>query len=87
MGYRASVSKIRDHIAQELGIKYGHNEHAHGIGNNNALEIIVSDPCSDEEQVCGLLHLTDDMFGGVICWVSDIDNKRKTQSITIRGER
>lgn len=79
---RAKVHLVREYIAEMTGLKFGKNEHAYGIGNNNAIEIIVTD--DDEEQICGLLHLTNDMFGGVIAWVSDIDGNRETPSRTIR---
>ena len=72
--YRAKVSLIRNYIAERVPVKFGRNEHANGIGNNNSIEIIVMD--GDEEQICGLLHMTDDMFGNVIAWTSDIDGKR-----------
>ena len=86
--YRAQVNKIANRVKDEMiyygePIKYGRNDHAHGIGNNNAIEIIVDNGC--EEQICGLLHLTNNMYGSVICWVSDIDGKRTSDSITIRG--
>lgn len=56
--------------------KYGHTTHAHGIGNNNAIEIIyVGDPT--EEQICGLLHLTQGMYGEAYMFVTDIDGNRK----------
>ena len=79
---RASVAKIREYVSTRVPVKYGRNEHAKGIGNNNAIEIIVTD--GNEEQICGLLHLTDDMYGGVICWVSDIDGGRKSNTRKIR---
>ena len=83
--YRAMVSKVKEKLLQKVpNIKYGRVEHANGIGNNNAIEIVyVGDP--NEEQICGLLHLTDDMYGGVIFWVSDIDNNRGITSWTILG--
>jgi len=81
---RVKVSYVRDAIlARSYGIKLGKVEHAHGIGNNNAYEIIYTgNPI--EEQICGYLHLTDDMYGGVICWVSDYDGSRTTESRKLR---
>ena len=81
--YRAKVYLVQEYIAERVPIKFGRNEHEYGIGNNNAIEIIVTD--GDEEQICGLLHLTDDMFGGVIAWTSDIDEKRKGYQRKIYG--
>ena len=81
--YRAKVSLVRNYIAERVPVKFGRNEHANGIGNNNAVEIIVMD--GDEEQICGLLHMTDDMFGNIIAWTSDIDEKRKGYCRTIYG--
>lgn len=81
--YRAKVGKIRQYIADRIPVKYGQNDHLHGIGNNNAIELIVT--VDGEEQVCGHLHLTNDMFGSVIWWVSDIDGITKTETLTIHG--
>ena len=82
IGHRSMVvGKIRDYIFDNLDYNgfpcfAGKTEHAYGIGNNNAIEIIYAG--EEEQQICGLLHLTDDMFGGVSAWVSDIDKTRKT---------
>ena len=87
---RAQVYLIRRKVGGWLGddFKFGKNEHAHGIGNNNAIEVIYLGE-DNEEQICALLHLTDDMYGGVYCWVSDIDEERKSESafISDRGVR
>lgn len=81
---RVQVSMVRDTILMRVPhIRLGKNEHAHGIGNNNSYEIIYTGN-SSEEQICGLLHLTNDMFGGVIAWVSDIDGNRATPSRKLR---
>ena len=40
-------------------------------------EDVIGDP--KEEQICGIIHLTNNMFGYHICWVSDIDRDRKTE--------
>lgn len=84
--YRAKVSKIKEALVSlcDSGVKLGYVSHAHGIGNNNAIEIIYTEN-PNEEQICGLLHLTDDMYGGVIFWVSDIDGNKKTSTWIIRG--
>lgn len=83
--YRAEVSKIKDKLLRKVhSIKFGKVEQANGIGNNNAIEIVcLDDP--NEERICGLLHLTDDMFGGVVFWVSDIDGNRKTKQWKMIG--
>ena len=81
---RVKVSMVRDAIVRCVPkIRLGKNEHANGIGNNNAYEIIYTGN-PQEEQICGLLHLTDDMFGGVIAWVSDVDGNRPTLSRKLR---
>ena len=83
--YRAQVHLVRKWVEDRLPeFKFGKCKHAHGIGNNNAFEIIYTGN-PNEEQICGLFHLTDNMYGGVICWVSDIDETQKTGSRTIRG--
>lgn len=79
---RVRPGRIRDYLESRLPVKFGRNEDASGIGNNNALQIIVQNGA--EEQICGLLHLTDDMFGGVYAWVSDIDGDRRTPTRHIR---
>lgn len=82
--YRAKTYKIRQYIESKMPfLKFGKNEHAYGIGNNNAIEIILAG--DTEEQIVGQLHLTDNMFGGVICWCSDIDDRRRTHSLKFVG--
>lgn len=80
--YRTQVYKVREAIQNALDKKFGKgtvifgkNEHANGIGNNNAIEIIFND--KEEQQICGLLHLTDNMYGGCIAFVTDIDGDRR----------
>ena len=81
---RVRVSIVRDEIVRRVPqIRIGKNEHAYGIGNNNAYEIIYTGNPT-EEQICGLLHLTNDMFGGVYAWVSDVDGSRKTDTRHLR---
>ncbi len=81
---RVQVSMVRDAIVSRVPkIRLGKNEHAHGIGNNNAYEIIYTGNPA-EEQICGALHLTNDMFGGVYAWVSDVDGGRKTETRHLR---
>ena len=82
---RARAYKIRKRLESVYGYKFGKNEHTYGIGNNNAIELIVG-ANMNEEHICGLLHLTDDMFGSVLAWITDIDGERKTGTIKIKGE-
>ena len=85
---RVQVHLIKQYLFKHMPeIKFGNVTHANGIGNNNSIECIWKS--DTEEQICALLHLTDDMFGGVYAWVSDIDNVRKTTTyhITERGIR
>lgn len=79
---RVRPGRILGYLESRLPVKFGRNEDTSGIGNNNALQIIVKNGA--EEQICGLLHLTDDMFGGVYAWVSDIDGGRRTPTRHIR---
>lgn len=82
--YRAIPNLIFEEVWHQCkGIKRGADCNRTGIGNNNAFEIIYIE--KDEEQICGILHLTDNMYGDVICWFSDIDNERKTDTIIIKG--
>lgn len=82
------VGKIRDYIFDNLDYNgfpcfAGKTEHAYGIGNNNAIEIIYVG--EEEQQICGLLHLTAHIYGGgVSAWVSDIDEQRKTPTYEFR---
>jgi len=83
--YRAKVSKVKEQLLRYVpSIKFGNTTHAHGIGNNNAIEIVYTGN-NFEEQICGLLHLIDDMYGGVLFYVTDIDGNRKTQTYQIHG--
>jgi len=73
-------------ILNANGTKYafGKTEHANGIGNNNATEIIyLGNP--NEQQICGLFHCNEDLGSSAFCYVTDIDEKRKSDTITIRG--
>lgn len=86
---RMSVPKVREYIVDcfkrlEVPVKFGKTEHAYGIGNNNAIEIIW---CGEEkeEQICGLLHLNTDMFGGMYCHCSDIDEENTTEVLHYRA--
>ena len=80
---RSDRSLILDRILKNVSdIKLGRDVNTTGIGNNWAHELIyTANPA--EEQIFGILHMTDDMFGSIICWMSDIDKKRKYESIQI----
>lgn len=83
--HRANRCLIKNYILERIeNVKYGKDMNTTGIGNNACYELIYTGNCS-EEQVFGIIHLTDDMFGSQIVWVSDIDNVRKTISKTISG--
>lgn len=86
---RIQVSKVKAYISNrftelEVPVKFCKTEHAHGIGNNNAIEIVW---CGEEkeEQICGLLHLNTDMYGGIYCYCTDVDGGTKTDVIHYRG--
>ena len=64
------------------GVKFGRSMNTTGIGNNECYEIICARDKA-EEQICGIIHLTNNMYGSTICWVSDYDNNRKTSSRNI----
>ena len=83
--YRSEGYLIKKYIlARVTNIKFGKDMNTTGIGNNGCYEIIyIGNP--DEEQICGLIHLTDDMYGNTICWVSDYDEKRKGKTRKIIG--
>lgn len=81
---RASRSLIKSEILNKTNyIKFGRNVNDTGIGNNACYELIYTGN-DQEEQIVGLFHCTDDMYGGQICWVSDIDDERSTKARTIR---
>ena len=85
---RVQVYDVKNYIFDNLDYNgfpcfAGKNEHAYGIGNNNAIEIIYAG--EEEQQICGLLHLTAHIYGGgVSAWVSDIDEQRKTPTYEFR---
>ena len=80
---RSDRKLIMSYILSKIdNIKFGRDMNTTGIGNNGCYEIICTSNPS-EEQICGLIHLTNDMYGGTICWVSDYDNIRKMPSRTI----
>ena len=83
--WRANGNKILNAIKNSVkDIKWGKYMNTTGIGNNASYEIIyLGNP--KEEQICGIIHVTDDMYGSQICWVSDYDGKRSTKSRTIPG--
>ena len=83
--YRAMTGKIVSAILNNVAnIKLGNDMNTTGIGNNWCKEIIYTGN-PKEEQIIGLLHCTDDMFGCVYCSVTDYDGGRKTKSRKIHG--
>lgn len=88
--YRANVGRIKNAVLSILnrnGEKYmlGRVEHAHGIGNNNAIEVIYLG--DNEQQICALMNINSDLYGGCFCYVTDIDGKRKSPTTKIIGTR
>lgn len=87
--YRARASRILKEalrIANTDGTMYqfGKVEHANGIGNNNAYEIIyLGGP--NEQQICALFHANEDLYSGCYVYVTDIDGNRKSTSMLIKG--
>jgi len=83
-GTRAiSTAKIKEIVLENVkNIKYGKYMNTTGIGNNYSCELIYTgDP--KEEQIFGIIHITDDMYGSQHCWVSDYDNVRRTKSVVL----
>ena len=81
---RVSEKLIREVIVRRFSeLKLGRNVNNTGIGNNNCYELVL--PNGNEDMIFGLLHLTDDMHGGVICWLADYyDNPISNIKIKIR---
>ena len=80
---RSNRSKIKKYIEENVeNVKIGRSVNTTGIGNNGAYEVICIGN-EEEEQIFGILHLTNNMFGRHICWMSDIDGGRKYDSIKI----
>lgn len=71
---RICISWLKRYIGGQIAddFMFGDTKHAHGIGNNNAIEIIYTGN-PDEQQICGYLNLIDNMFGCAICYITDID--------------
>lgn len=83
--YRAQRSMIIDRILKEVkDIKLGKDMNTTGIGNNWCRELIYIGN-ENEEQVFGVIHSTNDMFGGEIVWVSDYDGNRCKGKRKIHG--
>lgn len=79
--YRAQRYMIIDRILKEVkDIKLGKDMNTTGIGNNWCKELIYTGN-EKEEQVFGIIHSTNDMFGSEIVWVSDYDGNH------CKGER
>lgn len=56
-------------------------EHANGIGNNNAY--YVQD--LDSKEYIGCMHLNTDMYGGLFCYVTDINHNAVSNEYFLRG--
>ena len=83
--WRSRGSKIKSKVLEQVpNIKFGRDMNTTGIGNNECYEIIYTGN-KEEEEICGLIHLTDNMYGSTSCWVSDYDNKRSTHGYSIPG--
>ena len=89
--YRAQRDMIIDRILKEVkDIKLGKDMNTTGIGNNWCRELIYTGN-EKEEQVFGIIHSTNDMFGCEIIWVSDYDGncckgKRKIHGCDPKSE-
>lgn len=55
-------------------------EHANGIGNNNAY--YVQD--TESQEYIGCMNLNTDMYGGLFCYASDINNARVSNTYFLR---
>jgi hypothetical protein len=83
--YRAQRSMIIDRILKEIkNIKLGKDMNTTGIGNNWCRELIYTGN-EKEEQVFGVIHSTNNMFGSEIVWVSDYDGNRCKGKRQIHG--
>ena len=79
--YRANAVKIKEYILNRTkNIKFGKSMNTTGIGNNGCYEIIYTGN-EQEEEICGLIHLTDDMFGSQIVWCSKYDDSTSTHGV------
>jgi hypothetical protein len=86
---RVQVNGIHNILALKLG-EYEFEitnrvQHAHGIGNNNAYEIIDAQ-VEDFEETIARLSLVNDMFGGVYACIQDVDGKRISNSYEINPD-
>ena len=85
--YRAQCDMIIEKILESVGdIKLGRDMNNTGIGNNWSRELIYTGN-ENEEQIFGIIHCTNDMYGGEIVWVSDYDKGRQRGKRTIRGQK
>lgn len=75
--YRVTWDKIVPYIFDRvtLPVKLGNSRNTSGIGNNWAYELIYTGE-EKEEQICGVLHLTDGMYGNMYAYITDIDGHR-----------
>ena len=76
--YRAQLDLIMDYILKRVdNLKFGKSMNTTSIGNNACYEIIYTGD-EKEEQICGIFHSTNDMYGGQIIWCSMYDNREET---------
>ena len=81
---RASTWKIRDLMLSAVdNVIIGNDQNHTNIGNNWCRELVYTGD-EKEQQIFGLLHITDDMYGGCYVWVSDIDGNRVTNTYIVR---
>ena len=79
---KISNKKIIESLKRRFGnLKIGKNVNTAGIRNNACYALIDREKC---ERIFGYLHLTDDMFGGILFFLSNIDDIRTTEIIKIR---
>lgn len=80
---RAQTSKIKDLMVNSVEyVMIGANANHTSIGNNWCHELIYTGNAT-EQQIFGLLHITNDMYGSCIVWISDIDGNKITPSYTV----
>lgn len=83
--YCASTHLICNYIIDRVdNVKLGKYTTTTGTGSNDSYELIYTgNPI--EEQIFGILHCTDNMFGSCILWVSDYDGQRHTVRRLVHG--
>ena len=84
--YRITWNKLVPYIFDRVTIpvKLGNNRNTTGIGNNWKKELIYTGD-EKEEQICGILCLTDGMYGDMYAYITDIDGNRVGGKRTLYG--